>query len=75
MALGVFDAAGVMRLRLQREADESSFSGLLVDSFDELEAVAERKGGTRRPLDEKWTPAHKASRPPGLFSHPEMRAG
>ncbi len=52
MALGVFDAAGVVRLRLHREADVASVGDLLVYSLEELEAVAERKGGIRRLLDE-----------------------
>jgi hypothetical protein len=74
MALGVFDVAGAVRLRLHRDADVSSFSDLLVYSLDELEAVAERKGGIRRLLDEQWAKAYKACSPPGLFSHPAMRA-
>jgi hypothetical protein len=68
MALGVFDAAGVVRLRLHREADLASVSDLVVYSLDELEAMAERKGGIRRLLDEKWARAYKAASPRGLFS-------
>lgn len=54
MALGVFDATGVVRLSLHREADVSSLSDLILYSLDELEAIAARKGGIRRLLDEKW---------------------
>ncbi len=74
MALGVFDAAGVVRLRLHREADVASVSGLLVYSLQELEAAAEAKGGIRRLLDEKWTKVYKTGVPRGLFSRAEMRA-
>ena len=73
MALGIFDAAGVVRLRLHREADVSSVSDLLVYSLEELEAVAEKKGGVRRLLDEKWGKAYKASAPRGLFAPSAIR--
>jgi hypothetical protein len=62
MALGVFDAAGVVRLRLHREADVSSVSDLLIYNLDEWEAIAKRKGGIRRLLDEKWCRAYKSQR-------------
>jgi hypothetical protein len=68
MALGVFDAAGVVRLRLHREADVASVSDLLVYNLEELEAVAEQKGGIRRLLDEKWAKVYKANNPRGLFT-------
>jgi hypothetical protein len=55
MALGVFDAAGVVRLQLHREADVSRVSDLLVYSLEELEAIAERKGSIRQLLDDKWS--------------------
>jgi hypothetical protein len=74
MALGVFDAAGVVRLRLHREADVSTVSDLLVYSLEGLEAVAEAKGGIRRLLNEKWAKVYKANAPRGLFSRAEMRA-
>ena len=74
MALGVFDAAGVVRLQLHREADVSRVGDLLVYSLDELEAVAERKGGIRQLLDEKWTQVYKATSPRGLFTGQERRA-
>lgn len=73
MVLGVFDTAGVVRLRLHREADVASVSDLLVYSLEELEAIAKRKGGIRRLLDEKWSKAYKASAPRGLFSRRETR--
>src|SRR5262249_18518794 len=41
MALGVFAAAGVVRLRLHREADVARVSDLLLYSLEELEAIAE----------------------------------
>jgi hypothetical protein len=74
MALGVFDAAGVVRLRLHREADVSTVSDLLVYSLDELEAVASRRGGIRQLLDEKWARIYKAGSPRGLFARTELRA-
>lgn len=74
MALGVFDAAGVVRLRLRREVDVYSVGDLLVYSLDELEAVAERKGGVRRLLDEKWAKVYKASTPRGHSSKSGIRA-
>jgi hypothetical protein len=73
MALSVFDAAGVVRLRLHREADVASVSDLLVYSLEELEAVAAQKGGIRRLLEEKWEKVYKASSPRGLFSRAELR--
>jgi hypothetical protein len=73
MALGVFDAAGVVRLRLHREADVASVSDLLVYSLAELEAVAERKGGIRRLLGEKWAKVYKASSPRDLFTRAEVQ--
>lgn len=74
MALGVFDAAGVVRLNIHREANVSSVSDLPVYSLEELEAVADQKGGIRRLPDEKWTKVYKASAPRGMFSYSEMRA-
>jgi hypothetical protein len=74
MALGVFDAAGVVRLNIHLEANVSSVSDLLVYSPEELEAVADQKGGIRRLLDEKWTKVYQASAPRGMFSYSEMRA-
>jgi hypothetical protein len=74
MALEVFDAAGGVRLRLHREADVSSVSDLLVYSLDELEAVAEQKGGIRRLLDEKWAKVYIAGSPRCLFTRAERRA-
>jgi hypothetical protein len=73
MALGVFDAAGVVRLRLHREADVSSVGDLLIYSLDELEQVAVRRGGIRRLLQEKWEKVYKASAPHRLFVPGELR--
>jgi hypothetical protein len=73
MALGVFDAAGVVRLRLHREADVSNVSDLLIYSLEEMEAVAQQKGGIRRLLDEKWVKVYKASSPRGLFTRTDLR--
>jgi hypothetical protein len=73
MALGVFDAAGVVLLRLHREADVASVSDLLVYSLEEWEVVAEQKGGIRRLLDEKWAKVYKAQAPRGLFTRSELR--
>jgi hypothetical protein len=74
MALGVFDAAGVVRLRLHREADVANVSDLLVYSLEELETIAEQKGGIRLLLDEKWVKVYQARSPRGLFRSAQMRA-
>jgi hypothetical protein len=74
MALGVFDATGVVRLRPHRESDVRSVSDLLVYSLEELEAVAERKGGIRRLLNDKWRHVYRANAPLTLFSRREWRA-
>lgn len=42
-------------------------------SLEELEAVAEKKGGIRRLLDEKWSKVYKASAPRGLFTAGGLR--
>lgn len=73
MALGVFTSAGVVELQLQREADVSRVSDLLVYSLDELEAIADEKGSIRRLLDEKWCKVYKAHAPRGLFSTREAK--
>jgi hypothetical protein len=73
MALGVLDAAGVVRLRLHREADVASVSDLLMCTLEELEAVAERKGGICRLLEEKWAKVYKANTLRGLFTRAEVR--
>jgi hypothetical protein len=73
MALGVFDAAGVVRLRLHREADVSSVGDLFVYSLEELEALAQEKGGVRRLLEEKWAKVYKAGSPRALFRPSEMQ--
>lgn len=74
MAFGVFSSAGVVELRLQREADVSSVGDLLLYSLDELEAIATRKGGMPALVEEKWRKVYKASAPRGLFTMPQWRA-
>jgi hypothetical protein len=74
MALGVFTSAGVVHLRVQREADVSNLGDLLLYSLDDLEEIAAKKGGIRQLLDEKWRKVYKAGTPRGLFSAAEMRA-
>jgi hypothetical protein len=59
--LGVFEAAGVMHLRLQREADAASVGDLLVHGLDELEAVTDRKGSMRRLLVDQWAKLYWAN--------------
>jgi hypothetical protein len=70
----VFDAAGVVRPRLHREADVANVSDLLVYSLEELETIAEQQGGIRRLLDEKWAKVYKAGSPCGLFARTVLRA-
>jgi hypothetical protein len=48
MALGVFSSAGVVHLRVQREADMSNLGDLLLYSLDDLEEIATKKGGIRQ---------------------------
>ena len=74
MALGVFTSAGVVHLRVQREADVSNLGDLLLYSLDDLEDIAAEKGGIRQLLDEKWRKVYKANAPRGLFTMHEMRA-
>jgi len=74
MALGVFASAGVVHLRVQREADVSNLGDLLLYSLDDLEDIARNKGGVRQLLDEKWRKVYKANAPRGIFSHKEMHA-
>lgn len=62
-----------MRLRLHRNADVASVSDLLIYSLDELEALAEQKGGIRRLLGEKWMKTYKATSTT-LFSNVELRS-
>ena len=74
MALGVFTSAGVVHLRVQREADISNLGDLLLYSLDDLEEIAAAKGGIRQLLDEKWRKVYKANAPRGLFTRGEMHA-
>ncbi len=74
MALGVFTSAGVVYLRVQREADVSNLGDLLLYSLDDLEEIAAKKGGIRQVLDEKWRKVYQANAPRGLFTKGEMRA-
>src|SRR5262249_50216661 len=61
MALGIFTSAGVVHLRVQREADVSNLGDLLLYSLDDLEEIAAKKGGIRQLLDEKWRKVYKAN--------------
>ena len=74
MALGVFTSAGVVHLRVQREADVTNLGDLLLYSLDDLEEIAAEKGGIRQLLDEKWRKVYQANAPRGLFTMAEMRA-
>ncbi len=74
MALGVFTSAGVVHLRVQREADVANLGDLLLYSLDDLEEIAAEKGGIRQLLDEKWRKVYKASSPRGLFTTSELHA-
>jgi hypothetical protein len=74
MALGVFTSAGVVHLRVQREADVSNLGDLLLYSLDDLEDIAAAKGGIRQLLDEKWRKVYQANAPRGLFTRGEMSA-
>ena len=62
MALGVFTSAGVVHLRVQREADVSNLGDLLLYSLDDLEDIAAEKGGIRQLLDEKWRKVYQGER-------------
>jgi hypothetical protein len=74
MALGVFTSAGVVHLRVQREADVANLGDLMLYSLDDLEEIAAEKGGIRQLLDEKWRKVYKANTPRGVFTTAEMRA-
>jgi hypothetical protein len=74
MALGIFTSAGVVHLRMQREADVSNLGDLLLYSLDDLEEIATEKGGIRQLLDEKWRKVYNANTPRGVFTTGEMRA-
>jgi hypothetical protein len=73
MALGIFTSAGVIELKLHREADVSSVSDLLVYSLDELEAIAAEKGSIRQLLAEKWCKVYKANDPREMFTKRELK--
>ncbi|HEV8191524.1 MAG TPA: hypothetical protein VGP82_08565 [Ktedonobacterales bacterium] len=74
MALGVFTSAGVVHLRVQREAEVSNLGDLLLYRLDDLEDIAAKKGGIRQLLDETWRKVYQANAPRGLFTTAEMRA-
>ncbi len=74
MALGVFTSAGVVHLRVQREADVSNLGDLLLYSLDDLEDIAAKKGGIRQLLDEKWRKVYQANVPRSLFQKEMARA-
>jgi hypothetical protein len=66
MALSVLASAGVVHLRVQREAD--------VSNLGDLEELAAAKGGIRQLLDEKWRKVYRANAARGLFTMDKMRA-
>jgi hypothetical protein len=70
--LGVFDAAGVVRLRLHREADVANVGDLLLYSLDEWEALAAQRGGIWRLFDEKWVKVYRARAPRGVLARDAM---
>ncbi len=74
MALGVFTSAGVTHLQLPEHGALTCVSDLLLHSLDELEAIAEEKGGVCALLDEKWRKVYKTNASLGLFTKVEMRA-
>jgi hypothetical protein len=74
MALGVFTSAGVVHLRVQREADVANLGDLVLFSLNDLEEIAAKKGGIRLLLDEKRRKAYKTGVPRGLFTQDELRA-
>lgn len=53
VAHGVVTSAGMVRLRVQREADIANLGDSLLYSLDDLEDIAREKGGIRVLLDEK----------------------
>ena len=67
MALGAFSSAGVVRLRVHREADVSNLGDLLLYGLNDLEDIASQKGGIRHLLDETWRKVYKASSSRGVF--------
>jgi hypothetical protein len=73
MALGVFTSAGVVHLRVQRDADVNNLGDLLLYSLDDLEDIATAKGGIRQLLDEKWRKVYNANAPRGLFTVGDVR--
>jgi hypothetical protein len=73
MALGVFTSAGVVHLRVQREADVSNLGDLPLYSLDDLEGMAAERGGIRQLLDEKWHKVYQVNAPRGLFTNGVMR--
>ena len=75
MALGVFTSAGVVHLRVQREADVSNLGALLLYSLDDLEDIAAEKGGIRLLVDEKWRKVYQANAPRSLYAPSELRPG
>jgi len=72
MALGVFTSAGIVDLRLPEQGALTSVGDLLLYSLDELEAIADEKGGILPLLDAKWQQLYKAASPRGLFTRGEV---
>ncbi len=65
MALGVFTSAGVVHLRVQREADAANLGDLLLYSLDDLEEIAAEKGGVRQLLDREMAQGLQGERAKG----------
>jgi hypothetical protein len=70
---GALTTAGVIHLRVQREADVSNLGDLLLYSLDDLEEIVAEKGGIRQLLDETWRKVYQARAPRGLFTTGEVR--
>jgi len=68
MALGVFTSAGIVDLWLPEPRAITSVGDLLFYSLDELEAIADEKGGILALLDAKWRKVYKTASPHGLYA-------
>jgi hypothetical protein len=71
MALGVFAAEGVVKAELPRVG---SVAELLCELVDEIEELADAKGGVGQVLHDKWCKLYKVNPPRGLFSAAKTRA-
>lgn len=71
--LGVFTSAGIVSLQLPEPGAISSVGDLLLYSLDELEAIADEKGGIGALLVATWQRTYKTASSRGLFIKAEMR--